>query len=221
MAWLGAGARRRWLALELSALALISLVSVAIQSYDGSGGLYKWFFFSPLGRAWWFALGMGLAAFSVSIQQRGRDPKAVRWIHDHPGVPWLAAIGLYLAAVLFVLDPGPSIATPDVGRVQYVGEYLLFGVIAALVLLPAIFGDGRSGIPRRVLAHPTLAWLGLVSYGIFLYSYPVMLGMLDIGVTDWWPSMAFVVLTITTLAVTLVCAALSYYLLERPLMRRK
>jgi peptidoglycan/LPS O-acetylase OafA/YrhL len=221
MAWLGSRLRTRWLALELSALALVSLVSVAIQSYDGSGGLYQWLFFSPIGRAWWFALGMGLAAYSVWIQQRGSDPAAARWVHDHPGVPWLAAIGLYLFAALVVLDPGPSIATPTVGRVQYVGEYLLFGVIAALVLLPAIFGDDRGGLPRRVLAHPVLAWLGLVSYGIFLYSYPVMLGMLDIGVNDWIPSVAFVVLTLTTLAATLVCAALSYYLLERPLMRRK
>jgi len=94
-------------------------------------------------------------------------------------------------------------------------------VIAALVLFPAIFGDRGSGLPRRFLAHRSLAWLGLISYGIFLWHFPILYALVQGGILGWWPSMAFPVLALTTFAITLVCATLSYYLVERPLMRLK
>ncbi len=220
MAWLTARfPRDRWLLIEFGALALLSAVSAGILGYHGSGGLYTWLFFSPLGRAWWFALGMGLAAISVWVTQRGAAPRALAVIIDHPAILWCLAAALYVWAALVVR--GPPLAGTFGHRTEFVFEYLLFGVIAALVILPAIFGDERGGIPRRVLAHPTLAWLGLVSYGIFLWHLPVILELKSRGVDKWWPSMAFPVLALTTLAVTLVCASFSYYLLERPLMRRK
>lgn len=72
-----------------------------------------------------------------------------------------------------------------------------------------------------LLADPRLGWLGMISYGIFLWHFPVMLGLVDLGVVGWWPAEAYPVLVLTTLAVTIPCAALSYYAVERPLMRWK
>ena len=213
---------RRWLAPELTMLAAFSAISVWIQNLDLTTDLNVWLFFSPLGRAWWFALGMGLAALSVWVQQRGSEPRAVRWLGDHPGSLWSAALLLYLVACLFLLDPRPSLAARvGISRSDYLGEYLLFGLIAALIVLPAVVGDRPGSVPRRILAHPVLAWLGLVSYGIFLWHYPILLGLVEGGAADWWPSMAFPLLATITLAITIACAALSYYLLERPLMRLK
>lgn len=210
----------RWLGVELAVLAAIAVVSVPIQGlkihYSG------WLFFSPLGRGWWFGLGMGLAAVSVWVQQRGTPPRAIRWCGDHPGLLWSAAILLYLIPALFILEPKPMGPFPFGSTLhQYVAQYLLFGPIAVLALLPAVFGDGAVGWPRRLLGHRVLAWLGLISYGIFLWHYPILLGLRSGGVAAWWPSMAFPVLALTTLAVTLVCASVSYYLVERPLMRWK
>ncbi len=224
MAWLTAMLRRLpWLAIELAVLAVLSAFSIAIQNGTGSGhpDLYMWLFFSPLGRAWWFAVGMGLAAVSVWIQERGRTPRAMRWISENSWVPWGLAILLYLMAALFILDPGPSIAAPVGDRSLYVFQYVLVGVIAGLVLLPVAFGGERDGVHRRLLSHPTLSWLGLVSYGIFLWHFPIILKLTRHGVPGWWPAMAFPILVVSTLAITVVCAGLSYYLLERPLMRRK
>ena len=90
----------------------------------------------------------------------------------------------------------------------------MFGVIAALVLLPAIFGAGGGGLTRRALRHRTLIWLGLVSYGIYLWHFPVLMLLVDAGLKS------FVPLTALTLALTIASASASYYLLERPLMRR-
>jgi peptidoglycan/LPS O-acetylase OafA/YrhL len=45
--------------------------------------------------------------------------------------------------------------------------------------------------------------------------------LVDQGVTDWVPGSGFVVLTVLTLALTLICAAGSYYAVERPILRFK
>jgi peptidoglycan/LPS O-acetylase OafA/YrhL len=210
-----------WLAVELGVLAVLSAVSVWIQTLDLANDLQIWLFFSPLGRAWWFCLGMGLAAVSVWTAQR-REPRAVRWAGEHSGLLWAAAFLLYVGAGLFLLAPGPSLAARvGITTTEYIGEYLLFGLIAALVVTPAIFGSPGEGLPRRILASPPLAWLGLISYGIFLWHYPILVGLVRGGVIDWWPSAAFFLTALLTLALTIICATLSYYLLERPLMRLK
>jgi len=146
----------------------------------------------------------------------------VRWIAAHPTAPWVAAAVIYLTAALFWLDHGPIVAGPGDSRFEYVAGYILFGVIAALVMLPAVFGHAsQEGLPRRIMRNRVLSWLGLVSYGIFLWHYPITVALAEGGVNDWWPDAAFLVLGTLTLAITLVCAALSYYLVERPLMRLK
>ena len=43
--------------------------------------------------------------------------------------------------------------------------------------------------------------------------------LLDAGILGLWPAMDFPVLTVATLACTVICAAISFYALERPLMR--
>jgi peptidoglycan/LPS O-acetylase OafA/YrhL len=214
--------RRGWVTAELAVLGLLSGISVAIQATSGSSELYTWLFFSPLGRAWWFALGMALAVMSVRVQERGSEPPAVRWIAANPTAPWAAAAVIYVAASLLWLDPGPIVAGPGESRFEYVAGYILFGVIAALVMLPAVFGHLKEeGLPRRVMRNRVLSWLGLISYGIFLWHYPIAVALAEGGVNDWVPDAAFLVLSALTLAITIPCAALSYYLVERPLMRFK
>ena len=91
--------------------------------------------------------------------------------------------------------------------------------VAALAVLPAIFGRDGGGPYRRTLANPILTWLGLISYGIFLWQFPVIIGLLDIGLVDGSGAWDFPLLLVATFAGTVVCATLSYYLLELPLMR--
>ena len=98
-------------------------------------------------------------------------------------------------------------------------QFFFFGLIALLVMLPATFGANGPGRYRRFLRHPIPTWLGLISYGIFLWQFPVLITVLDAGVADWWPALQFPVVALTTLAGTIVCAAISFYALERPLMR--
>lgn len=211
--------RVHWFAIELSVLAAVTVVSVLIQGLQIH--FTPWLFFSPLGRGWWFALGMGLAGLSVWVQERGHQPRLLGWLAAHPGAVWGTAVTLYAVPALAIFQRTPQGAFPVGSLGQYVAEYLLFGVICALVLLPAIFAAPAPGWPHRLLAHRLLGWLGLVSYGIFLWHFPILLALVDLGVVGWWPAMGYPVLVAATLAVTLPCAALSYYALERPLMRRR
>ena len=87
-----------------------------------------------------------------------------------------------------------------------------------MLLLPAVFGDEAGGAPRRFLRHPFVAWLGLISYGIFLWHYVVLalhLGAGGAGLELRARSCS------ATLAITIPIAAASYYVVERPLLRLK
>lgn len=206
---------RRWLAIELWVVLAITLASLLIQSYQPTMDLRAWLYFSPLGHGWWFGLGLALASLSVWVEQRGADIRPISWARSMPLAFAAAGVGLYVLLCL-ILGAGPAFT-----RTEYVLKFVLFGVIAALVMLPAIFGqEGGGGLYRRVLAHPLLGWLGLISYGIFLWQFPVLIFLLDhTDVLSIWPGHAFPVLTVTTFAGTIVCAAASYYALERPLQR--
>jgi peptidoglycan/LPS O-acetylase OafA/YrhL len=211
----------RWLTVELAVLAALTGVSVWIQGFHVHSSVMPYLFYSPLGRAWWFGLGMALAALSVWIEQRGAAPAAVRWVARHPELPWGMALALYLLAALVIFDPVPTLSGPAVPIGEYVAEYLVFGVVAVLVVVPAVFNERPRGVPQRVLGHRVLSWLGLVSYGVFLWHFPIMYALVQGNVEHWIPSLFYPVLIVTTLAITIVCAALSYYLVERPLMRHK
>ena len=141
----------RWLWAELVVLTGIGAVSVLIQSATIDTDALRVLFFSPLGRGWWFGLGMGLAAISVWAQQRGGEPSARALdratTRDSCGRRRCCSTSPPRCSSS---TPGPSLTFRTISLSEYLFEYLLFGVIAALLLLPAIFGDHDGG-----LAAPT------------------------------------------------------------------
>lgn len=229
MAWLGrrtgalgeAGGRRffaRWVVLELTVLGLLAAVSFWIQSSPPDSDLLRWLSFSPLGRAWWFGLGMALAVVSVRAAQTGILPTAFRFARDHGGYLWLAAAALYLLGTYLLFDSGPALAIPTGNSGQFLSQYFFFGVISLLILSPAVFSDLNRGTAKRLLAHPLLIRLGLVSYGIFLWHYPAMAWLTDIGALDWIPSARFTVLALATFLLTTTLSAVTWICIERPVM---
>jgi peptidoglycan/LPS O-acetylase OafA/YrhL len=199
----GAGLRA-WLSVQVLLLCTLSVLSVAVRfAIDPLSS--PWIDTSVLGSFLWFALGMLLALVSVALETAG--PAA--WTRVNPLLPWAAAAGVYVGVSLwlpvtpFVLDRGDQLVA-----------HVSFGLVAFLLMLPAVFGEHAVGLPRRLLANRLVAWLGLISYGIFLWHYVVTL-QLDGGGT------ALPVVLLVTLAVTVPCAAASYYVVERPLLRLK
>lgn len=72
----------------------------------------------------------------------------------------------------------------------------------------------RGGWVDCLLSLRPLAWLGSISYGLYLWHFPIYVFMRNAGASPWR------VLLLGSLA-TLLLACLSYYLLERPFLRLK
>jgi peptidoglycan/LPS O-acetylase OafA/YrhL len=64
-------------------------------------------------------------------------------------------------------------------------------------------------------------WLGLVSYGIFLWHQPLLEQLLAHGLPERAPALPFVVVLVVTTAGAVAIAAASYYLVERPFLALK
>src|SRR5262249_35566047 len=81
--------------------------------------------------------------------------------------------------------------------------------------IPAAFGPQNRF--KAVLSSAPLHWLGLVSYGLFLW-HPFVLE--EIYRVTGRPQLTgpFLGTLLTTLAISLVIAAISYYVVERPLL---
>jgi peptidoglycan/LPS O-acetylase OafA/YrhL len=193
-AWLA----ERWLRgnvrAELALLGVLALCSMALHellAHSGqialSGALPSSFFL--------FAVGMGLALVSVG-RPAGR---IARTVARHGAACWALA-GALLLAVAFGTSVGASSIHP------------LYAPIALLAVLPAAFeGHGRLS---RALRSGLLAWLGLISYGIYLWHQALIFWLVPQGVTG-------IPLVLATVGATLAIATFSYYVVERPALRRK
>ena len=178
----------------------------------------------------WFAPGMLLAVLSASWQ--GRElPAAARLLARRPAISVALGVGAYVLVSTSVGGPEPlriftHTALIYTGR-QDVARHLLYAAFGAGLLIPAVIGEG--GAYRRLLASPVLAWLGLISYGIYLWHQSLVvwacqpgpfLGCRFHGVPGLHHA-PFVALTAIGLIAAIACAAASYYLVERPILRFK
>ncbi len=163
-----------------------------------------------------FALGMGLAVIGAWVELRHERPRWVRVLDRFPSAPWLfAAVAFW--AVSTQIGISRRFFAP-MGVPQYLGRHWLYAAVALGLLLPAAIGDGRLGLSRRVLSLRALSWLGLVSYGVYLWQTAALaqLQRWHFGEHSvihpylWW--------TAGALALSTLIAAASYYGLERPLL---
>lgn len=166
----------------------------------------------------WFALGMGLAVASALVEGAERRPGLVRLIDRRPAVAWGAAALLFVLVAAGIGVDGEFPETTS--GLQWLAQHELYGLVALALALPAVFGDGR-GVVRRILRARPLPWFGLVSYGLFLYHHPILLALRDSSIAHVWRSFPMLGLTVAGLVIATACAAASYYVVERPLLRLK
>jgi peptidoglycan/LPS O-acetylase OafA/YrhL len=88
----------------------------------------------------------------------------------------------------------------------------LVSVLTALVILGLV--SPRETVLGRLLSFAPLVWIGQISYGVYLWHFPIFRVMQAFGLRG--P----VVLTAGG-ALTFAIAGLSYYVVEKPLLRLK
>lgn len=98
----------------------------------------------------------------------------------------------------------------------YHGGFVLHSTVGAV--LAASLGVPRPTVVQRVLANGVLRWTGLVSYGLYLWHWPVYVVLSEQRGRDWgierWQ------LSLLRWGVTVAVTAVSYYLLEMPVRHR-
>lgn len=163
-----------------------------------------------------FGLGMLLAVFSAWIVQRGPDP---RWLCHRvvPYASWAIAAILYVVVCHLNITPGPLyFATPVVNLERQALE----GLVAFFMLVPAVFGPQDHSLLRKFLRCWPMASLGLISYGIYLWH----LNMINLFM-DWAgfipQHVPFWQLVLPVLALSIAWGTISYFVVERPVLRYK
>lgn len=121
--------------------------------------------------------------------------------------PAVAAALLVLATLLVTLDE----TTPLTFR----GGIALASAMTAVLVLAAVSAPGRL---RTLLDGPALTWVGVRSYGIYLWHWPVLL-LLDQSWETSAGTVTFVLNRLLALALTLGIAQISYRYVETPVRR--
>ena len=186
----------------------------------------------------WFAIGLGLAVCAAQWEHGAARDGALHWLARRPG------LSLSLGGLLFAL------ATPIQGGDLFLttdspAAHLLIGIAAGLLVLATIAPPDLKGTLGRaapvtrtqrhrlpsltlaLLASRPMAWLGTISYGIYLYHVLalVLLRRLETGARvgpqlshmSTGPSL---LLLASTVAAAVGLGAGSWYLIERPANRR-
>jgi peptidoglycan/LPS O-acetylase OafA/YrhL len=167
-----------------------------------------------------FALGMALAVVSVVADRDGRLPGLLAWVAGRPWAAWLGAAAAFVVVSIGIGLSAENRLDAPMNTAQYLARHWLYAAVAVGVLLPAVFGPPRRGPIPRLLGHRALLYLGVISYGIYLWHNAVMEKVAGrIGRDGTWGD--FVLYLAVALLVAVVVSALSWRLVERPLLRLK
>jgi peptidoglycan/LPS O-acetylase OafA/YrhL len=225
---------------ELLGIGALVVVSIAWKAFvlsngfsDGRIGQLKMWL------PWWldmFAVGMLLAIGSVSTGELGRSTPLRLDARHAPAVCWVLALGAFCAVSGAIGMPYKSGSIP---LHLLWGQHYLYLATAALLVIPAVFGSQArdSSLVRRFLTNRAVVYTGVVSYGIYLWHDPWIdrylswSGLPTFTVygsdvpfawhTSRLVSVPFFTMTLAVLALTVAAATLSWFLLERPVLRLK
>ncbi len=161
-------------------------------------------YYNPLARAWQLGIGAWLAL--AELEGNSFGGRVLAWLRA-PKIRWAGeAIGgaMVIGACVWLdrstLYPGWAALLPSVGA----------------VLLMACAGAGQGGVGRVLAWRPFVA-LGLISYPLYLWHWPILSFMRVMengagGVPEAW--------IIGGVAAAVVLATLTYWAVEHPVRRR-
>ena len=203
-----AGSFRRGVRAVLAVAAVGAVASaVEMAAFFRPGGNTTRIYFGTDTHAQSVLVGAVLACLLTLVARRrgasGMDPVA----RGAGARTLLTVAGLVGAAVVVAASRQLDGASPA----AYRGGFLLVAVCSA-VAVAAVVTVPRGPLARVLSAAP-LVWLGMLSYGIYLWHFPVAV-YLDAGRTGLHGPALLALRSV----VTVLVAAASFYLVERPVL---
>jgi peptidoglycan/LPS O-acetylase OafA/YrhL len=174
-----------------------------------------------------FAIGMAVAALHVWATKTGSLEKVARFTRL-PTLWWAAALGVYAIITYWLRDNAG-----DYRSSYWQLRAILYGLLGLTMLVPLVFGDQRVGLIRRFVNWKPIWWIGTVSYGFYLWHLSFMERLVTMpsplggpptwhGVGSWRLFDANLVgLFVGASILGLAVSGVSWYLIEKPLLRFK
>ncbi|MCT2586798.1 acyltransferase family protein [Actinophytocola gossypii] len=183
-------------------------------------------YFYPLGMTGVLTIGMAFAVWNVLAELSPQDtPRSFGFARRHPNLLWA---GLLVVFAINCLKPFATPGTADwVSAEAAVTHSILFLLFSYLVMLPLVVPGAASKLMKVVLANPVSRYLGRISYGLYLWHFPVMYVVFGSGslfeetylpVQTLLGKFGFWELFVLTFLGTLAVASVSYWLVERPIV---
>jgi hypothetical protein len=114
-------------------------------------------FYSPFARGWELFAG---SLLSLWHERRDTPLSVETWVRR---LSWeILALGAFAAFAVAIWGYAPSTPFP--------GYFTLLPVVGAVVLI----GGRKTGLHRRFLAAPPVVFVGLISYPLYLWHFPLM-----------------------------------------------
>ena len=179
---------------ELSALIALAILASFALSLSQSDGMGVSAFFSPFTRFWELLVGAGVALASTrsSFLPISKEPLS--------SVASIIAIGVLAATVLFI----------DQNR-SYPGWWAVLPTLSTAVIIWA----GQTALPNRwLLSNKFLVWVGLISFPLYLWHWPILSFLRIIEGTEIAQWKRFV-----AIIVSIFLSYLTYRLIERPVRK--
>jgi peptidoglycan/LPS O-acetylase OafA/YrhL len=155
------------------------------------------------------ALAVGLVLLTQHEHAEGRLGQGELW---RPA----GNVGRALCGVAGIVGAGVAVAiwvgTNENEAFPYKGGFFLIGLATAAVILSAV-GAPRSVVPR-FLALPPIRYVGQISYGLYIWHWPLFI-WIDHARTGLSGYPLFFVRVLATFAVSVA----SFHLVERPIRR--
>lgn len=183
-----------WLALGLFLLLLEKVTILMVVPVNG----LRWIDWATecrgdpllIGCAMAIVLSSGLLTIEIPVR---RVIQCVAW--------WVAVPALLLANRIDI----PA-------EFSWVGLHLTIALCAAAIMFEVLIAE--TGILHNLLAQPWLVYIGRISYGLYLWHYPIFV---QVQSCHWRAAKELSV----EMTLTAAGALASFYLLERPILRLK
>jgi peptidoglycan/LPS O-acetylase OafA/YrhL len=249
------GLRQAWtLVLEVSFYAFLPLYAYGIRALGRQVGALRaevggavalivagpvFFYFSSRDAAFQVPYVLRIFAPSVGIFGAGmliviareavaRMPEPPRWWNTlgASAVPWFAAAAIAYWIICKHLGIKPTEAVFITSTQQWT-QHLLQTVVATCVVAPAVFVPAGRSWSLRVIGSRPLAYIGMLSYGIYLWHYAVIEWLVRrigcnpaaLNVCPSTVHWSFVTVSLAAIPLSIAVGAVSWYLIERPAIR--